>query len=65
MTSLKDSPSIGLLENAVECSLNNKLLMILLFAIVGVLGLWRLLQLPIDAFPDTTPIQVQINTLAP
>ena len=39
--------------------------MLLLFTIVGVLGFWRLLQLPIDAFPDTTPIQVQINTIAP
>ena len=65
MTNMKDSQPIGLLEKAVELSLNNKLLMILLFAIVGVLGVWRLLHLPIDAFPDTTPIQVQINTLAP
>ena len=26
---------------------------------------YRLVQLPIDAFPDTTPVQVQINTVAP
>jgi cobalt-zinc-cadmium resistance protein CzcA len=30
--------------------------------VVGARSLW---QLPIDAFPDTTPVQVQINTTAP
>src|SRR6185437_15825616 len=30
-----------------------------------VLGAWSLSQLDIDAFPDTTPVQVQINTIAP
>jgi cobalt-zinc-cadmium resistance protein CzcA len=29
------------------------------------LGGWSLSQLDIDAFPDTTPVQVQINTIAP
>jgi len=29
------------------------------------LGVWRLTMLPVDAFPDTTPVQVQINTVAP
>ena len=29
------------------------------------LGVWRLTQLPVDAFPDTSPVQVQINTTAP
>jgi heavy metal efflux system protein len=29
------------------------------------LGLWSVAQLPIDAFPDTTPVQVQVNTIAP
>ncbi|HOX24424.1 MAG TPA: CusA/CzcA family heavy metal efflux RND transporter [Candidatus Krumholzibacteria bacterium] len=33
----------------------------LLFAGLGGYALWRL---PLDAFPDTTPIQVQINTVA-
>ena len=55
----------GWLEKAVEFSLRNKLLTFIAFAIVCALGAWRLLQLPIDAFPDTTPIQVQINTMAP
>jgi cobalt-zinc-cadmium resistance protein CzcA len=33
-------------------------------AVVGI-GLVALRDLPIDAFPDTTPVQVQINTTAP
>ena len=33
-----------------------------LFAVVGVFSLQ---QLDIDAFPDTTPVQIQINTVAP
>ena len=28
-------------------------------------GVYSWFQLPIDAFPDTTPVQVQINTVAP
>ncbi|HET9234980.1 MAG TPA: efflux RND transporter permease subunit, partial [Candidatus Eisenbacteria bacterium] len=28
-------------------------------------GLYSWYHLPIDAFPDTTPVQVQINTVAP
>src|SRR5215468_5094637 len=29
------------------------------------LGVFSALHLPLDAFPDTTPVQVQINTTAP
>jgi len=29
------------------------------------MGSWCLAHLPVDAFPDTTPVQVQINTVAP
>src|SRR5438105_3727885 len=38
-----------------------------LFAVVGVvaLGLWNYGRLPIDAVPDVTNVQVQINTAAP
>ena len=35
------------------------------FALALGFGAWRLTRLPIDAFPDTTPVQVQINTSAP
>ena len=32
---------------------------------VGVVGAFSLRRLDVDAFPDTTPVQVQINTVAP
>lgn len=65
MSSNETKQTIGMLEKAVEFSLRNRLLTFLIFSIVCALGAWRLFQLPIDAFPDTTPIQVQINTMAP
>lgn len=49
----------------VHAALRNRLLVVLLFSLACALGVVRLLQLPIDAFPDTTPVQVQINTVAP
>jgi cobalt-zinc-cadmium resistance protein CzcA len=49
----------------IEWSLRNRLMVLL--AALGFVGLgWFSLQhLNIDAFPDTTPAQVQINTVAP
>ena len=49
----------------IHGALRNRLLVVLLFAIACGAGVFRLLQLPVDAFPDTTPVQVQINTVAP
>ncbi|UCH84165.1 MAG: efflux RND transporter permease subunit, partial [Candidatus Latescibacterota bacterium] len=54
-----------MLERLVESSLKNRLIVSVLFAVVALLGVRALLTLPVDAFPDTTPIQVQINTVAP
>lgn len=54
-----------MLDRLVEIALRNRLLVLLLFALGLGLGAWRLLSLPVDAFPDTTPVQVQINTVAP
>src|SRR3546814_10349843 len=36
-----------------------------LFLVIGGLGLWQLTKLPIDAVPDITTNQVQINTIDP
>ncbi|PKN13425.1 MAG: CusA/CzcA family heavy metal efflux RND transporter [Deltaproteobacteria bacterium HGW-Deltaproteobacteria-4] len=52
-------------ERLIEFSLRNRLLVVLLFVVTFCAGAWSLLHLPIDAFPDTTPVQVQINTIAP
>jgi cobalt-zinc-cadmium resistance protein CzcA len=49
----------------IDVSLRHRLVVIaaaLAFAAAGVLSLR---QLDVDAFPDTTPVQVQINTVAP
>lgn len=54
-----------MLDKIVEFSLKNRLLVVVFFVILSALGAWRLTNLPVDAFPDTTPVQVQINTVAP
>ena len=54
-----------MLAKLIDFSLKNRVLIVLLFCIVSVMGLWQLRTLPVDAFPDTTPVQVQINTVAP
>lgn len=54
-----------MLERLIEISLRNRTVVILLFVVVLGAGTWSLVHLPVDAFPDTTPVQVQINTTAP
>ena len=36
----------------------------LIFVVIGI-GVWSYQKLPIDAVPDITNVQVQINTAAP
>lgn len=55
----------GLLDDIVTWSLDNRILVILAAIVLAALGVYSALHLPIDAFPDTTPVQVQINTVAP
>ncbi|MSR64492.1 MAG: efflux RND transporter permease subunit, partial [Verrucomicrobiae bacterium] len=49
----------------INFSLRNRLLICLLAVVLVFIGGRALSLLPIDAFPDTTPVQVQINTVAP
>ncbi|MEX0977503.1 MAG: efflux RND transporter permease subunit, partial [Pirellulales bacterium] len=53
------------LNRIIDLSLRHRLLVILLFLGAAVAGAISLSQLSVDAFPDTTPVQVQINTVAP
>ena len=46
-------------------SLRNRWTVLFIACLVGVAGLWSLGRMNFDAFPDTTPVQVQINTPAP
>ena len=52
-----------MLNRIVTWSLNNRLVVIVLSLLVIGSGIHALARLPIDAFPDTTPVQVQINTV--
>lgn len=45
--------------------LHNRLVTIIITILVLGAGAVALTQLPIDAFPDTTSVQVQVNTVAP
>jgi len=54
-----------MLEALISWSLRRRALVLLLTLLGCVAGLLSLRQLDIDAFPDTTPVQVQVNTVAP
>ncbi|HEY7153030.1 MAG TPA: CusA/CzcA family heavy metal efflux RND transporter [Gemmataceae bacterium] len=54
-----------MLNSVIDWSLRNRFLVLIGAIVFIVLGAWSLTQLDIDAFPDTTPVQVQINTIAP
>jgi cobalt-zinc-cadmium resistance protein CzcA len=48
----------------ITWSLGHRFLVIALTLVLVAVGVRAVLRLPIDAFPDTTPVQVQINTTA-
>ncbi|MFO0809039.1 MAG: CusA/CzcA family heavy metal efflux RND transporter [Gemmataceae bacterium] len=49
----------------IDVSLRNRFLVILGAVAFAAAGAFALAHLDIDAFPDTTPVQVQVNTTAP
>ncbi|WP_437595963.1 efflux RND transporter permease subunit [Sorangium sp. So ce590] len=54
-----------MLNAVITWSLRHRLLVILASIGLSLAGILAFRRLPIDAFPDTTPVQVQINTVAP
>ena len=54
-----------MLSQIIELSLRHRALVILGVLALAIGGALSLRYLDIDAFPDTTPVQVQINTTAP
>ncbi|GIW98902.1 MAG: resistance-nodulation-cell division divalent metal cation efflux transporter CzcA [Pirellulaceae bacterium] len=54
-----------MLNKIIEFSLRNRAMVLVLVAVVIVAGAWSLQYIDIDAFPDTTPVMVQVNTTAP
>jgi heavy metal efflux system protein len=49
----------------IKFSVANRLIILLLVAIMAVAGAYSLINLPIDAVPDVTNVQVQVLTAAP
>ncbi|MBX6313340.1 MAG: efflux RND transporter permease subunit [Isosphaeraceae bacterium] len=54
-----------MLNALIGASLKNRFFILLLACLLIYLGVRSAYELPLDAFPDTTPNQVQINTVAP
>ncbi|HVW01820.1 MAG TPA: efflux RND transporter permease subunit, partial [Planctomycetaceae bacterium] len=54
-----------MLTKVIAWSMQHRGIVLLVAGVVGFLGYLSLSSLNIDAFPDTTPVQVQINTAAP
>ena len=55
----------GVLERMIRFAIAHRWLMLVLTAALVVIGAWSFTRLPIDATPDITNVQVQINTEAP
>jgi cobalt-zinc-cadmium resistance protein CzcA len=54
-----------MIERILACSVHNRWLVLLCTLGAVVSGAWSLTRLPIDAVPDITNVQVQINAFAP
>jgi heavy metal efflux pump (cobalt-zinc-cadmium) len=54
-----------MLERILHFSIQHRLLVLLLTLSMGAVGWWSMQRLPIDAVPDITNNQVQINTVFP
>ena len=54
-----------MLNSIIDASLRYKLLVIILFVVVAGLGIRAWQKVPVDAFPDVTPVQVNIYTESP
>jgi cobalt-zinc-cadmium resistance protein CzcA len=54
-----------MIDAVLAFSIRQRWLIILFVLGVGALGAWNFTRLPIDAVPDITNVQVQINTRAP
>ena len=56
---------VSLLERIIRLSILHRWLVLLLSLALMLLGIWNYTRLPIDAVPDITNVQVQINTEIP
>src|SRR6266702_3790595 len=54
-----------MIERIVDFSIRRRWLVLLVTLVAAASGLWSMTRLPIDAVPDVTNVQVQINAFAP
>ena len=54
-----------MIDALLSASVRQRWLVVLLALAAGAFGVWNFTRLPIDAVPDITNVQVQINTQAP
>jgi heavy metal efflux system protein len=54
-----------MLTKLIELSLRHRVAVLLITGLLVVAGLISFRELPFDAYPDTTPVQVTVNTVAP
>ncbi len=54
-----------MVRRLLDLSIQHRWVVVLIFLALAVFGVWSFLKLPIDAVPDITNNQVQINTIAP
>ncbi|MCP4589158.1 MAG: efflux RND transporter permease subunit, partial [bacterium] len=54
-----------MLTRLIDLCLRYRPIVLLSTAVLALVGALSLSRLPFDAFPDTTPVQVQVNTTAP
>ena len=51
-------------DQIVKLSIKNRWLVLIVFLFIGAFGVYNYFKLPIDAVPDITNVQVQINSEA-
>ena len=54
-----------MLQKLIDLSIRGRWFVLVAVAALAILGVWSFQRLPIDATPDITNVQVQINTEAP
>ena len=54
-----------MIRTLINLALDNRIVVLFLTVAMAAVGLWAMFQLPIDAVPDVTNVQVQILTKAP
>ncbi|AWH55273.1 CusA/CzcA family heavy metal efflux RND transporter [Stenotrophomonas sp. ESTM1D_MKCIP4_1] len=59
------APRPGVLERIIAGAIAHRWLMLALTLVLVLVGSWSFTRLPIDATPDITNVQVQVNTAAP